>query len=76
MALLDDNGPTPKLPHGAYSRIARRLRPKVTAEAVRLVYLGRSVSARITAAIETYRRSLPVDHPAHLPPIEPVRQVA
>jgi hypothetical protein len=66
----DDNGPAPELPRGAYSRIARRLRPKVTPQAVRLVYLGNSTSARISAAIDTYRRSLPPDHPAYLPPAD------
>lgn len=70
MPHLVDASHHPKLPHGAYSRIARRLRPKVTPEAVRLIYLGRSTSARILAAIETYRRSLPADHPAHLKPVK------
>lgn len=67
----EDSGSRPELPHGAYSQIARRLRPKVSGQAVRLVYLGNSVSARITAAIDTYRRSLPPDHPAYLAPTAP-----
>lgn len=46
------------LPRGAYSRIARRVRPTVTPEAVRSVYLGRSKSARISAAIERFKKEL------------------
>lgn len=46
------------LPHGAFSQIARRVRPKVTPNHVREVYLGRRPSRRIEAAIERYRASL------------------
>lgn len=47
-----------ELPRGALSKIARRLRPKVTPQHVREVALGRRKSARVERAIETYRRSL------------------
>ena len=46
------------LPRGAYSRIARRLRPKVTPQFVRRVALGERESKRVSAAIERYRDSL------------------
>lgn len=42
------------LPRGAYSKIARRMRPTVTPQAVRSVALGLSKSARISAAIERF----------------------
>lgn len=42
-----------KLPRGAYSKIARRIR--VSPQAVRAVFLGIKKSARITAAIEKYK---------------------
>lgn len=48
-----------ELPHGAYSRIARRLRPKVTPQHVREVALGNRQSARVSRAIQTYLHSLP-----------------
>lgn len=49
-------GPTRKadLPHGALSQIARRLRPKVSAQHVREVYFGRRTSPRVQRAIENY----------------------
>lgn len=43
-----------ELPRGAYSRIARRMRPTVSPQAVRQVWLGKSKSARISAAITRY----------------------
>ena len=46
------------LPYGAFSRIARRLRPKVSANHVREVYYGRRVSARVSRAITVYLRGL------------------
>lgn len=46
------------LPHGAYTRIARRLRPQVSSEHVRQVALGNRKSPRVERAIENYRRSL------------------
>ena len=47
-----------ELPHGAYTRIANRLRPRVTAQHVREVALGYRRSARVERAIRTYRRRL------------------
>lgn len=46
------------LPYGAWSKIARRLRPKVTPQHVREVALGRRKSERVARAIENYRRGL------------------
>ncbi len=46
------------LPRGAYSRIARRLRPNVSPQVVRRVALGERKSKRIAAAIERFRASL------------------
>jgi hypothetical protein len=46
------------LPRGAYSRIARRLRPKVTPQHVRAVALGERESKRVMRAIERFRESL------------------
>lgn len=46
------------LPHGAYSRIARRMRPQVTAQHVREVALGNRRSERVEAAIARYVASL------------------
>jgi hypothetical protein len=46
------------LPWGAYSKIARRLRPKVTPGFVRRVALGEMQSERVSRAIENYRRAL------------------
>lgn len=43
-----------RLPRGAYSKIARRVRPVVTPQHVRAVALGLVKSARISAAIERY----------------------
>lgn len=42
------------LPRGAYSKIARRMRPQVSPQAVRSVALGLSKSARISAAIDRF----------------------
>ena len=42
------------LPRGAYSLIARRLRPKVTPQHVRAVALGERSSERVEAAIARY----------------------
>jgi O6-methylguanine-DNA--protein-cysteine methyltransferase len=44
------------LPYGAYAEIARRL--GVSATAVRAVALGDATSARISEAIDQYRRDL------------------
>jgi hypothetical protein len=46
------------LPWGAYSRIARRLRPQVSPQIVRRVALGERKSKRIDAAIQRFRESL------------------
>lgn len=46
------------LPHGAYSTIARRLRPKVTPNHVREVWLGNRTSPRVERAIQTYLRAM------------------
>ena len=53
------------LPRGAYSRIARRLRPKVSPQHVRRVALGERESKRVSAAIERFRESLEHNH-AHV----------
>jgi hypothetical protein len=58
MADATQEDKVPVLPRGAYSRIARRLRPKVTPQHVRLVALGKSTSKRVSAALERYRASL------------------
>lgn len=47
-----------RLPRGAYSRIARRVRPVVSPQMVRAVYLGRATSARIARAIARYVEQL------------------
>ena len=47
-----------ELPHGAFSQIARRVRPQVTANHVREVFLGRRPSKRIEAAIARYVEKL------------------
>lgn len=44
----------PELPHGAYSQIGRRLRPRVTPSHVRQVYLGMRRSPRVERAIANY----------------------
>lgn len=44
------------LPRGACAKIARRLRPKVSSQAVWLVATGQTKSARISAAIERFLR--------------------
>lgn len=48
----------PDLPYGSYTRIARRVRPQVTPQHVREVFLGRRRSPRIAAAIARYIESL------------------
>ena len=45
-------------PHGTFARVARRLRPKVTPQHVRLVALGRATSARVERALERERERL------------------
>lgn len=45
-----------RLPRGAYSRIARRMRPTVSPQAVRAVHLGIKKSARISAAIVRFKQ--------------------
>lgn len=58
---MDETPPDYKgapLPRGAYSRIARRLRPKVSPQHVRKVALGERESKRVAAAIERFRESL------------------
>jgi len=54
----DGSGGKPDLPYGAFAKIARRLRPKVSVQHVREVYHGRRESARVQRAIETYVRGL------------------
>lgn len=56
MATTPANSKDLGLPRGAYSQIARLMRPKVTPTAVRLVHLGQSKSARISAAIERFKQ--------------------
>jgi hypothetical protein len=46
------------LPRGAYSRIARRLRPKVSPQHVRKVALGERKSARVMKSILKFAESL------------------
>ena len=58
MAKADENGKGDELPRGAYSRIARRLRPKVSPQHVRAVALGERKSPRVEAAIARYIASL------------------
>lgn len=58
MANLDPVNKGTPLPRGAYSRIARRLRPKVSPQHVRKVALGERESKRVSAAIERFRESL------------------
>lgn len=58
MANNDPNGKGAELPHGAYSKIARRMRPQVTAQHVREVALGKRRSGRVEAAIARYVASL------------------
>lgn len=47
-----------ELPYGSYSRIARRVRPQVSANHVREVWRGARKSARIEAAIARFREEL------------------
>lgn len=56
MAQPESDGKEAPLPRGAFSKIARRMRPTVSPQAVRLVYLGKSKSARISAAIERFKK--------------------
>lgn len=58
IAHTDAAGKDLRLPRGAYSKIARRMRPTVTPQAVRMVHLGKSTSARIEAAIERFKQEL------------------
>lgn len=58
MANEDTKGKGVELPHGAYSKIARRMRPKVSHTHVRLVALGLRKSPRVERAIERFRASL------------------
>lgn len=46
------------LPHGAFTRIAKSVRPQVTVQHVREVWLGRRPSKRIEAAIQRYVEKL------------------
>src|SRR4051812_18453024 len=55
MANAPENGKGSELPHGAYTRIARRLRPCVSPQHVRLVAIGKRDSVRVKRAIERYR---------------------
>lgn len=58
MANADENGKGWELPRGAYTKIARRLRPTVSVTHVRLVALGERKSPRVERAIERYVASL------------------
>lgn len=58
MANAGENGKGRELPRGAYVRIARRLRPKVSANHVRLVAIGERKSPRVERAIERFLASL------------------
>lgn len=49
-----ETGSKADLPYGAYSRIARRVRPQVTAQHVREVWKGARKSARIERAIARF----------------------
>jgi hypothetical protein len=64
MANESGNGKWRELPHGAYTRIARRLRPTVTPNHVRLVALGERKSPRVERAIERYVASLNTEQAA------------
>lgn len=46
------------LPRGAYTKIAKRVRPQVTPQHVRAVALGMRMSPRISAAIERFKREV------------------
>lgn len=46
------------LPYGAYTWIAKRLRPQVTPQHVREVAIGTRKSPRVQRAIERFRASL------------------
>lgn len=54
MANADENGKGYDLPRGAYTKIARRLRPKVSPTHVRKVALGERKSPRVERAIERF----------------------
>lgn len=43
-----------ELPHGALTEIAKSVRPPVSVQHVREVYLGRRSSRRVEAAIQAY----------------------
>lgn len=59
MATATENGKgVIELPRGAAVRIARRLRPKVTAQHVRMVAKRERVSPRVERAIERYLASM------------------
>lgn len=47
-----------ELPHGAFTKIAKSVRPQVSVQHVREVYLGRRSSPRIEAAIQRYVEKL------------------
>lgn len=55
------SGKAKELPHGAYTKIARRVRPVVSPQHVRAVALGLRKSPRIEAAIERFRKELTED---------------
>lgn len=52
-----DGARKPDLPHGAFTRIARRMRPQVSVQHVREVYFGRRRSPRVERAIRKYLES-------------------
>jgi hypothetical protein len=58
MANAGENGKGGELPRGAYTKIARRLRPKVSPQHVRAVAIGERKSPRVEAAIARYVASL------------------
>jgi hypothetical protein len=47
-----------ELPRGSYSRVARRLRPKVSPQFVREVALGNKTSARVRRAVLNFAAEL------------------
>lgn len=58
MAQHGDGGKRDGLPHGAFAKIARRLRPKVSTQHVREVWLGNRKSARVASAIARFQQRL------------------
>lgn len=52
--LVGPNREFTDLPHGAFTKIARRMRPKVSVQHVREVFVGNRTSPRVERAIEQF----------------------